>query len=213
MKRLAIALLASTMVGASMAHAQAVLVINEVDYDQVGTDTAEFIEIKNTTAAPIDLSAYAVQLVNGSGGAVYKTITLPAVNLAAGDYFVICGNGGNVPGCDLDETPDSDLIQNGAPDAVVIVTVAQPAVVIDALSYEGSTVGATEGTGAVAADSNTIPFIGVSRFPDGADTNDNNTDASLRCITPGGANSSAQTGCQAVAVQPTVWGNVKNLYR
>src|SRR5262249_18720952 len=38
------------------------LVINEVDYDQVGGDTAEFIEILNTTGAPIDLTGYHVIL-------------------------------------------------------------------------------------------------------------------------------------------------------
>jgi len=40
------------------------LVINEVDYDQVGTDTAEFIEVYNSGSQAIDLSTLALVLVN-----------------------------------------------------------------------------------------------------------------------------------------------------
>ena len=215
MKRFAIAFLAITMVGVSVVHAQLpALVINEIDYDQVGTDAAEFVEIKNNGATVADLSAYAVVFVNGTGTVIYDTIALPAVSLLAGDYFVICANAGTVTACDLDDAPNTDFIQNGSPDAVAIVTTTMPAVVLDTMSYEGNT-GApyTEGTGTIAADSNTIAFISLSRFPDGADTNDNDADASLRCITPGSANLAATTGCQSVAVQPTVWSSMKSLYR
>ncbi|HVF46334.1 MAG TPA: lamin tail domain-containing protein, partial [Pyrinomonadaceae bacterium] len=94
------------------------LVINEIDYDQVSTDHAEFIEIKNVSASSINLDLYDVVLVNGdSGGAViYRTIDLPNINLAAGDYYVVCG--GTVTNCDLDLTTNTDLIQNGSPDAI-----------------------------------------------------------------------------------------------
>jgi hypothetical protein len=40
---------------ASAAAASDTLVINEVDYDQPSTDTAEFLELKNVSAAAIDL--------------------------------------------------------------------------------------------------------------------------------------------------------------
>ena len=57
----------------------------------------------------------------------------------------------------------------------------------DAVSYEGNT-GApyTETAGATVAnsDSDSVAFIGLSRFADGVDTNDNSADLSLRCITP-----------------------------
>ncbi|MGA9534211.1 MAG: hypothetical protein WBR18_15950, partial [Anaerolineales bacterium] len=42
------------------------LVINEVDYDQPGTDMAEFVEIKNTGESAVDLSLATLVLVNGS---------------------------------------------------------------------------------------------------------------------------------------------------
>src|ERR671928_182837 len=44
------------------------LVINEIDYDQPGTDTAEFIELKNNGANGVNLDPYSLVLVNGNGG-------------------------------------------------------------------------------------------------------------------------------------------------
>ncbi|MGB7451965.1 MAG: lamin tail domain-containing protein, partial [Lysobacterales bacterium] len=108
------------------------LVINEVDYDQAGTDTAEFLEIKNTGGSSVNLSTYTIELV--SGGSAYNTIPLPAVSLAAGDYFVVCANAATVANCDLDESPDTNFIQNGAPDAIGLKDGSS---LVDALSYEG----------------------------------------------------------------------------
>ena len=42
--------------------------INEIHYDNAGTDTGEFIEVR--VAAGADVSA-AVELYNGNGGATY----------------------------------------------------------------------------------------------------------------------------------------------
>ena len=52
------------------------LVINEIDYDQPSTDTAEFIEIRNNGSSPVDLAGWTLELVNGNGGSVYNTIDL-----------------------------------------------------------------------------------------------------------------------------------------
>ncbi|MEZ4661545.1 MAG: ExeM/NucH family extracellular endonuclease [Caldilineaceae bacterium] len=38
-------------------------------------------------------------------------------------------------------------------------------------------------------------YVGISRLPDGADTNNNSVDFSPRCITPGAANSADSSGC------------------
>jgi predicted extracellular nuclease len=167
------------------------LVINEVDYDQPSTDTAEFVEIKNVGAAAVDLSAYELVMVNGNNNLPYQTIALPAVSLAPGDYFVVCANAGNTPSCDLDVSPNENLIQNGAPDAVAIV---QGGTVIDALSYEGAVPGFVEGSGATA-DTGGADHLGLSRLPDGADTDDNSLDFSVRCITPGAENVAADSSC------------------
>ncbi|MEQ1921297.1 MAG: LamG-like jellyroll fold domain-containing protein [Pyrinomonadaceae bacterium] len=174
------------------------LVVNEIDYDQVGTDNAEFVELKNVSASPINLDNYEVVFVNGAGAAIYDTIDLPNVNLAPGDYYVICANVATVLNCDLDDGPDTDFIQNGTSDAVAVRL--SSGIVVDTVSYEGNA-GApyTEGTGASANDSNTVGFIGLSRFADGTDTDNNDADVSLRCISPGLGNSPATTGCTAPA--------------
>ena len=163
------------------------LVINEVDYDQPSTDTAEFLELKNVSGSAIGLDAYAVELVNGTGGgaAVYQTIDLPDVTLAAGEYYVICASAGTTANCDLDVLPDTNLIQNGAPDAIGL---RLDSTLVDALSYEGDS-GApyTEGSGAGLEDT-AATDEGLARCPDGSDTDANNVDFALRAITPGAAN-------------------------
>src|SRR5688572_19776874 len=114
--------LLSLLLGGTPADAQSTLVVNEIDYDQPGTDTAEFIELKNVSGSILDLDTYSVELVNGNGGGavVYQTIDLPPFALVPGGYYIICGNAALVLNCQLDVTPDTNLIQNGAPDAVAI---------------------------------------------------------------------------------------------
>jgi predicted extracellular nuclease len=183
------------------------LVINEIDYDQVGTDTAEYVEIKNVSASAIDLSLYEVILVNGTGSVVYapSPIALPSVMLAPGDYFVLCGNPATTINCDLDMTGASDIVQNGAPDAVGIRLAADGAIV-DVVSYEGNVTGffETAGVPGTQADSNATAFIGLSRFADGADTDNNSADLSLRCISPGTSNLATTSGCTAPAAIPVL---------
>jgi predicted extracellular nuclease len=164
------------------------VVINEVDYDQSSIDTAEFLELKNVSASSIELDSYSVEFVNGNaGGAVpYRTLDLPAVSLAAGDYFVICANTATVANCDLDGGPDTDFIQNGSPDALGL---RNGSTLVDALSYEGNS-GApyTEGSGTGLEDDPNAGTNGLSRCPDGTDSDANNADFSYRPSTPGAAN-------------------------
>ena len=156
------------------------LVINEVDYDQVGADTGGFVEIANTGTAAAALDGIALVLVNGGDGAEYGRTTLTG-SLAAGAKLVV----------------DVDL-QNGAPDGVALVD-AGAEVLLDALSYEGAittaTIGAkvfdlVEGTTLPVdvADSNTVDGS-LSRIPDGSDTGNAATDWSFTTSrTPGAAN-------------------------
>jgi predicted extracellular nuclease len=169
------------------------LVINEIDYDQPSTDDGEFLELRNVSGSAIDLDPYVVELVNGNGGgaAVYQTIDLPGVTLAAGDHYVVCANPATTPGCDLDVLPDSNLIQNGAPDAIGL---RLGPTLVDALSYEGDS-GApyTEGSG-VGLEDTAGTGEGLSRCPDGSDTDQGNVDFALRGITPGSANACPPRG-------------------
>lgn len=193
-----ITLLFLTLLSAAT-FSQVGLKINEVDYDQQSVDTLEFVEIYNSDVNGIDLSNYTVLLVNGFNNTPYDTITLPSQTLAPGDFFVICGNGGQVPNCDLVLPVLSNIIQNGAPDAIAIVENGSGSVV-DVVSYEGSC-GApyVEGTGVPAGQSDTtvmVPaLLSISRFPDGADTNDNSVDFRNVCSTPGGANANSAANC------------------
>src|SRR5438445_7642940 len=67
------------------------LVINEVDYDNVGTDNQEFIEIFNGTGTGVPLADYEVVLVNGSDNTEYARTSLARAGtcLASGSYLVI----------------------------------------------------------------------------------------------------------------------------
>ncbi|HHL32659.1 MAG TPA: lamin tail domain-containing protein, partial [Oceanospirillales bacterium] len=122
MKKLASALLLCTA-APFISPAFASLIINEVDYDQASTDNAEFIELFNQATSSINLSSYSVNLINGNNGgdSIYNSIVLPSINLAAGDYFVICGNSLYVINCDLEASKNSNLIQNGSPDAIALL--------------------------------------------------------------------------------------------
>jgi predicted extracellular nuclease len=184
-------LVVGTLTGsrASATPAISTVVINEIDYDQPDADTAEFIEIKNHGSTDINLDTYSLQLVNGAGGgaAEYQTIDLPNVTLAAGDYYIVCSNTAMTANCDLDVTPDTNLIQNGEPDAVAL---RSNGTLIDTVSYEGNA-GApyTEGTGVGLIDDASTVSQGISRCPDGADTDQNTGDFQRQMITPGIANS------------------------
>lgn len=198
-----VSLWAAALLAASL-PASAQVVINEIEYDQASTDTAEFIELKNTGNAAVELDPYTLELVNGSGGGavVYSTIDLPAFSLAAGDYYVICAQAANTANCDLDVTPNTDLVQNGAPDGIGL---RLSGVLVDAVSYEGNT-GApyTESNGTGLIDTGGNAFQGIARFPDGVDSNVNNVDLSARCNSPGLPNPAGSASCPDPASFPTV---------
>lgn len=96
--------------------------INELHYDNAGTDTGEFVEIR--VNADADVSGLQVQLINGNGGASYNSADLSSLTMTsdgAYDYYVW-------------ELP-ANGIQNGAPDGVALLNGSE---VIEFLSYEGS---------------------------------------------------------------------------
>lgn len=156
------------------------LVINEVDYDQVGADAGGFVEIANTGTAAAALDGIALVLVNGGDNAEYGRKLLSG-SLAAGARLVV----------DVDP-------QNGAPDGLALIDTAGD-VLLDALSYEGAISAATIGTKVFdlvegtllpvdVADSNTVDGT-LARIPDGADTNNAAADWVFTTTpTPGAAN-------------------------
>lgn len=184
------------------------LVINEVDYDQPSLDGAEFIELKNNEEYPINLENFKLELINGSNSFVYDEIYLPSFVLAPGDYYVICLNPETTPNCDLDMSEHSNnynslfSIQNGhsssltantSPDAVALYSPFGDT--LDRLCYEGSFDPYVEGSGDNLADDASYAGNGLSRYPDGIDTDMNNADFEFKCITPGESNSYLSQYC------------------
>lgn len=179
------------------------LVINEVDYDQIGTDTAEFVEILNVSANPLSLVGLRLVFINGTDNMQYQSVDLsPAGMLEAGQYLVVKSATVFAPpdALTLQFSAASDNVQNGAPDGLAIFDSAFNQIV-DALSYEGAITAATitgfpgawnlvEGTvlAGTVTDSNAV-FGSLARLPNGQDTNDANTDWKFSTTpTPGEAN-------------------------
>jgi lamin tail-like protein len=179
------------------------IVINEVDYDQVGTDNAEYVELFNPSGSSASLAGLHLVLVNGATSTVYDTIDLSSAgSLASGHYLVIAGANVTVPSSamKLDPVWTQDQVQNGAPDGLAVVD-SVTHTMIDAFSYEGAITAATipeltapaslvEGTvfDPATADSNTV-VRSLCRLPNGTDTDNAATDwAACGTLTPGAAN-------------------------
>ena len=175
------------------------LVINEVDYDQISSDTTEFIEVFNAGTGPANLANYAVVLVNGSNSAEYLRFNLAdaGASLPAGSYLVIKNAAVTVPGGVLTLATADSTVQNGAPDGIAIIDTSDSSVV-DALSYEGAITAAVitglpgpvslvEGTATPLVDDGTT-VSSMARTPNGADTDDAATDWALATPSPGASN-------------------------
>ncbi|HET6450665.1 MAG TPA: hypothetical protein VFI08_05105 [Spirochaetia bacterium] len=179
------------------------LLLNEIDADQVGTDSAEFVELCAT--GPVDLWGIAVIFLNGgvTPGQEYARVDLsPAGIVSAGTYVVIAGPAVSVAPGAVKLTPAgwdlTNRIQNGPSDAVllwdtlgrrVVDTVSYAGVLHRAVvSGESTEVDATEGSAGAPADSNTVNGS-IARSPDGRDTGQNGTDFKFcQPLTPGSPN-------------------------
>src|SRR5262249_29963771 len=125
-----------------VASSGAGLVINEVDYDNIGTDSSEFIEIFNGGGAAVPLTGYSLFFVNGANNAVYTTVDLgPAGTIMPGQYLVVGATSvvSTIPAgaLKIDAGAVSNYIQNGSPDGLALVNTATETLV-DSFSYEGS---------------------------------------------------------------------------
>ena len=177
------------------------LVINEVDYDNPMTDTAEFVEIFNAGMTDVDLDTLTLAIVNGNDSSVLHEVPLSGT-LPAGGYLVVAGPGVmNVdPAAMVLPLPlaESNLQNGGVPqgDGVAIYDTVND-VVHDALSYEGSVTAAMIGGGMfnLVAGNPTLayddgyPGKSLIRYPNGQDTGDDATDwTGTLTHTPGAAN-------------------------
>lgn len=159
------------------------LVINEIDYDQPGTDMYDFVEIYNASDAAVDLGLAELVLINGSTMTPYLTIPLGTAGILPAYGYLVVGSPlmGSIPGALFLSLPTGDSLQNG-PDGVQLVG---QGVILDSVAYEGDVAGCTEGTVMAAID---IGEGTVGRV-NGLDTNNNDVDFQHFVIsTPGTAN-------------------------
>ncbi|PUB17563.1 ExeM/NucH family extracellular endonuclease [Yoonia sediminilitoris] len=146
--------------------------INELHYDNAGSDTGEFVELRVNAGA--DASALSLAFYNGSNGSLYRTAAVADATLTTDgtfDYYVF-----NLP---------SNGIQNGSPDGLALV---DGGTVLEFLSYEG-TLTATDGPAA----GQTSIDIGVSEpgstaIGDSLQRNDDGSWAEAAANTAGAAN-------------------------
>lgn len=127
-------------------HLAGQVYINEVDYDQPGADTMEFLELVGPDGTSLD--SYTIELVNGNGGTIYATVDLtgfsiPNDNVSGYGFFVI----GAAGVANVDYTPGSWTIQNGSPDGILL---KENGVVVDGFSYEGVLTGNSDFTPGMA---------------------------------------------------------------
>jgi predicted extracellular nuclease len=116
--------------------------INEIHYDDAGTDAGEAVEVAGV--AGTDLTGWSLVYYNGNGGGVYATTALSGVIADQDDGYGTLSFAGPSGG-----------IQNGSPDGIALV--GPGGAVVQFLSYEGALV-ATGG----AASGMTSVDIGVS---------------------------------------------------
>jgi plastocyanin len=91
------------------------MLINEVDVDQVGTDTGEFVELYDGGVGNTTLNGLVVVLFNGSNDLSYRAFDLDGYTTNANGYFVI----GNSAVASAVLTFTNGLLQQGA-DAVAL---------------------------------------------------------------------------------------------
>lgn len=186
-----LALTASFAIGA-----KAAVVINEIDYDQPGTDSAEFIELFNSGTSAVSLDSFTVALINGTDSSSYRSIDLSGFNINASGFFVVCGDASLVANCNYSFTTTSGWFQNGAPDVIALYSNNS---LVDSFSYEGILLPFTEGDASSISDSNT-DITSISRIIDGVDSNNNALDFQLGCITPGTSNIAGSGDCSSQSV-------------
>ncbi len=105
-----------------------VVVINEVDADQAGPDSQEFVELYGTPN--MSLNGYTIVFFNGNNSLAYSSFDLDGFSLDANGFFVL----GNplVPNVDMIFDPGaSGFLQNG-PDAVALYLADATAWPVDA---------------------------------------------------------------------------------
>lgn len=175
------------------------LVINEVDYDQLGTDDREFVELFNHSGHVIDLDGLAVVVATAT--AEYDRVDLTGM-LPAGGYAIVAASkvviAADAGVLRFPWNAATNNLRNTAAAAIGILDTVNGKLV-DALSYNGlvsaavmtdvaDPVSFVEGNAASILDSNSVEES-LIRNPNGTDTDDAAADWKVtKTVTPGSAN-------------------------
>jgi len=177
------------------------LVINELQYDDTGTDDHQFIELYNAGPAPMDISGYKIE--TGDSVARY-TVTIPAgTTIASGGFWTVGQSAvASLPGAVVDLIDDNlNLGDSGFATAngKIYVAVRNPAdTLLDAAAVETNKatpvfpaeillqIGPGIWGNTVMSDGEALASDG--RFVDGADTDNNGRDFGILPATPGYSN-------------------------
>lgn len=187
------ALLSAASLGLITTAAPASPVISELFYDAPGSDAGlVFVELFGVPGDSLD--GLVLEGINGSGGTVYKTISLGGTIPADGVFVIGDGSSATTAVANADMFADVDF-QNG-PDSVVL---RAGSLVLDALAYGSfgpDDVFAGEGSAAPGAPAG----ASIARFNPAFDSGDNAADFVLfETPTPG-----VVPGVAAVPLPPAV---------
>ncbi len=160
--------------------------VNEIDYDQPGVDTAEFIELAGT--AGVNLSGWMLELVNGADNSTYLSILLPNYTFSdqtgSGWGFFVLGRP-SVPNMNYDFGADAS-VQNGSPDGVRLLNPSLA--VVHYVSYEGAMPGATDIVPIGVQDDNVLSGSSIYKTGSGSSPGDFSWAYGANSDTPGTLN-------------------------
>ena len=190
--------------GVFLTQAHAALVINEVDYDQPGTDQGEFIELFNSGTDDILLDGVTLDLINGTNGSAYRSFDLAGLTIGADAYLVLCDGASSVVNCNLEVSASAGWLQNGGSSDGDAVALYSNGLLVDSMVYEaiGSNLGPFAEGGTSAGEDSNSEILSLSRLPNGGDTDDNGFDFGAGCLTPGAANSGGSGDCSIAPPVP-----------
>ena len=165
------------------------IIFSEIDYDQPGTDSDEFLELRIINSTTI--SSCEIRLINGANNSVYDSIDLSGT-WGANKYLTIGST--NVANRDLTFGGGScatNCIQNGSPDGFALVDTSGAGTVVWFYSYEGVMTGYDAGDG-TPVDSTELPVSDYNTSPNKSLINGPISGVSdtttTETVTPGAAN-------------------------
>ncbi|MGE0144536.1 MAG: lamin tail domain-containing protein [Planctomycetota bacterium] len=189
--RLPLHLALATLALGGLTSAQ--VVINEIQYDDSGTDDREYVELYNAGSGAVDISGWQLQSIDQVGPNVTYTVQAGTI-LAPGGYYVM-GSGAVANVNQVLTGPSGGLWENDQ--ETLELRDASGTILFDFVAYETNKLlfartAQWEGEGLwgnlTSTDGTETSW---SRIVDGRDTNDNGRDFQILYATPGATNNMA----------------------